>query len=59
MKLYTVGEIEDFIRYLNYCCKEGILDEETAEDIKDRGAWNEVEEMMAKGDYDANDNEKS
>lgn len=56
MKTYSIGQLQDMHDYLGYSVKEGYLDESVAEDIENRQAWNEVEEMMWKGDEYANEN---
>lgn len=53
--------LNDALQYLNYSVKEGTIDEETAQDLMDL-PWKEfvnvVDEMRAKGDMYANDNER-
>lgn len=39
--------------YLNYCLKEGAIDEVQAQELVDNEDWDAIEEMMALADYHA------
>ena len=47
---YTPEQIEECKRYLSYGAKNNHFDEDFCEDIIEREAWDEVYELMAKGD---------
>lgn len=51
-KAYTIGEIQDFHDYLVSGIKNGFIDIKFADDIEERQAWEEVDEMI--NGYDNN-----
>lgn len=54
---YTNEQIKECRHYLWFAVKEDYLDEDIAEDMEKREAWDEVYKMMDKGDVVVNDNE--
>lgn len=56
MKKYNQNQIDEFLFYLGYSVKEGLLEPEIANEIVEREDWQEVEKMMFRGDLYANGN---
>lgn len=49
---YSIGEIQDFHDYLVAGVKNNFIDKKFADDIEERQAWEEVDEMI--NGYDNN-----
>ena len=50
MKKYTKKQIQIFKDYLNYNVKEGVFDEDFANEIIEKKDWQEVHKMIDEAD---------